>query len=761
MKRLLVTLFLLFSLASSASAQYRGDIDLGDTIDWKFTTTDTSGVPTTLAGSPVVSCYVDNGTTEITAGITLTVDFDSRTGMHNVRVVATSGNGYATGTNVECAITTGTVGGSSVVGYVVGSFSIDKRSALRPATAGRTLVVSSGGAADADAVAISTDATAANNLETMLDGTGGATLSLGKLNIVNSAGDAVVASSTGSNGNGVNITGNGVGRGMRITGGASAEGLFVESGASDGSGAVFQSHSAGDYAIHAFGDAGANGVGFFGGDASGSTAAGHAFILTGGTASTTSGGTSGRAINATGGAGASSTNGASPAAVLTGGGTTTVSGGDGLRLTATGSEQDLDADVVGNITGNLSGSVGSVASGGITSSSFASGAIDATAIAADAIGAAEVASSALAKGTEITGFNDLDAAGVRTAVGLASANLDTQLSTIDDYVDAEVAAIKTKTDFLPSATAGAAGGVFIAGTNAPVTITGSGNALTLTSTGGNGVGLAASGNGSGAGLLATAGATGHGASFVGGATSGDGIRAVATTEGTGLWVQGGDDGNGLYAKGGTSDGAGLLAQGGGGNAEGIWAIGSGASAAITAWGANASGSTPGGAAMSLLGGAASTTGGGTSAPALIVTGGDGAASTNGAAAGATFTAGGTTTVSGNDGVELVGSGSGFDLDANLTGTDLLTLLRGDNGPALPTATVQADGGNSTTQAKTDRSESTTDYWKDALIQFAGTCNIAGQVAKVTAYNGSTKIITWSPAKTATPDNGCSLWLINR
>jgi hypothetical protein len=41
----------------------------------------------------------------------------------------------------------------------------------------------------------------------------------------------------------------------------------------------------------------------------------------------------------------------------------------------------------------------------------------------------------LAKGTGVTGFTDLDAAGVRTAVGLASANLDTQLSTIDTVVD--------------------------------------------------------------------------------------------------------------------------------------------------------------------------------------------------------------------------------------------------------------------------------------------------------------------------------------
>ncbi len=37
---------------------------------------------------------------------------------------------------------------------------------------------------------------------------------------------------------------------------------------------------------------------------------------------------------------------------------------------------------------------------------------------------------ALAKGVGVTGFNDLDAAGVRTAVGLASANLDTQLDAL-------------------------------------------------------------------------------------------------------------------------------------------------------------------------------------------------------------------------------------------------------------------------------------------------------------------------------------------
>src|SRR3972149_2051355 len=97
---------------------YYGDIRLGDTIDLKFTTRSfTTGAPTTLAGTPVISAYVGNSVTQITAGITLTVDFDAVTGLHNVRVVATSGNGYATASNYQVVITTG-AGGGGVAGGV-------------------------------------------------------------------------------------------------------------------------------------------------------------------------------------------------------------------------------------------------------------------------------------------------------------------------------------------------------------------------------------------------------------------------------------------------------------------------------------------------------------------------------------------------------------------------------------------------------------------------------------------------------------------
>lgn len=129
---------------------YLGDFALSSNVDLHFTTVNTSGVPTQLAGTPVVSAYPDNSTTQLTAGITLTVDFDTVTGLNHVRVVASGANGYAAASTYTLVITTGTVSGSSVVGYVIGSFSIEARSALRPTTAGRTLDVSAGGEAGLD-----------------------------------------------------------------------------------------------------------------------------------------------------------------------------------------------------------------------------------------------------------------------------------------------------------------------------------------------------------------------------------------------------------------------------------------------------------------------------------------------------------------------------------------------------------------------------------------------------------------------------------
>lgn len=117
---------------------------------------------------------------------------------------------------------------------------------------------------------------------------------------------------------------------------------------------------------------------------------------------------------------------------------------------AVGSVTGAVGSVTGNVGGNVIGSVGSVATDGIT----------ATSIAADAIGASELAADAV---TEIAAgvWDRLTSA--LTTVGSAGKlivdNLNatvssrasqTSVDTVDDFLDTEIAAIKAKTDNLPA-----------------------------------------------------------------------------------------------------------------------------------------------------------------------------------------------------------------------------------------------------------------------------------------------------------------------
>lgn len=106
------------------------DITLADTFYAIFTTRAfATGIPTVLAGSPVVSAYENDSVTQITAGITLGVDHDGVVGLNLLTVVATGANGYEAGKDYSLVITTGTVGGVSVVGEVVGEFSVGRSAA--------------------------------------------------------------------------------------------------------------------------------------------------------------------------------------------------------------------------------------------------------------------------------------------------------------------------------------------------------------------------------------------------------------------------------------------------------------------------------------------------------------------------------------------------------------------------------------------------------------------------------------------------------
>lgn len=81
-----------------------------------------TGAPADVA-SIAVQAYPDDSATQITSGITVTQP-DSLTGSYNIAVAATVANGYAAGKTYALKITTGTVNSVSVVGAVVGEFTI-------------------------------------------------------------------------------------------------------------------------------------------------------------------------------------------------------------------------------------------------------------------------------------------------------------------------------------------------------------------------------------------------------------------------------------------------------------------------------------------------------------------------------------------------------------------------------------------------------------------------------------------------------------
>ena len=74
-------------------------------------------------------------------------------------------------------------------------------------------------------------------------------------------------------------------------------------------------------------------------------------------------------------------------------------------------------------------------------------------------------------------------------------------------------------------------------------------------------------------------------------------------------------------------------------------------------------------------------------------------------------------------------------------------------------TVVTDGGNSATQFKSDRTEATSNHWNDCLCKFL-TGALAEQVKKITGYNGSTKILSFTNGFTGTPAVGDIYEIIN-
>lgn len=141
-----------------------GDYDTSAVIYGKFTTyRPSTGAAFTLGGTPALSVYKDNSTTQSTTGVTLTADFDSVTGLNHFAIdTSADGTFYSAGSFFDIVITAGTVDSVSVVGTVVASFTLRKDSSLKPTTAGRTLDVTAGGEAGIDWANVGSPTTTVN-----------------------------------------------------------------------------------------------------------------------------------------------------------------------------------------------------------------------------------------------------------------------------------------------------------------------------------------------------------------------------------------------------------------------------------------------------------------------------------------------------------------------------------------------------------------------------------------------------------------------
>lgn len=140
-------------------------------------------------------------------------------------------------------------------------------------------------------------------------------------------------------------------------------------------------------------------------------------------------------------------------AITAGGATTVGTNNDKTGYSLATSQTFSTTGSVGSVTGNVTGSVGSVATGGITTGSFAAGAINAAAIATDAIGSDELAATATAEIADAILARNLDSSGnevsttssgrtVRNALRILRNKVDASTGTqVDVYNEADTSVI--------------------------------------------------------------------------------------------------------------------------------------------------------------------------------------------------------------------------------------------------------------------------------------------------------------------------------
>lgn len=127
MKRIALALLLALvpTLAFGQPVNWGDYQDSNQTIYLYFNTVGTDGVAETLAGTPAVEIYEDGNDTQITSAETLTASADSVVGLNRLAVDLNDA-GFENGKTYTCVLSAGTVDSVSVVGRIVGVFSVGR-----------------------------------------------------------------------------------------------------------------------------------------------------------------------------------------------------------------------------------------------------------------------------------------------------------------------------------------------------------------------------------------------------------------------------------------------------------------------------------------------------------------------------------------------------------------------------------------------------------------------------------------------------------
>jgi len=106
--------------------KYLGDFAEDATVRFSWDTADSDGASITRATDGTISVYKDGGTTQSTAGVTDTEDFDSLTGVHHCAVDTSADAFYATGSDYSVILSGATIDGQTV-NATLAEFSIQNR----------------------------------------------------------------------------------------------------------------------------------------------------------------------------------------------------------------------------------------------------------------------------------------------------------------------------------------------------------------------------------------------------------------------------------------------------------------------------------------------------------------------------------------------------------------------------------------------------------------------------------------------------------